>query len=401
MPKYEYRVRDASGAILEGLVEADNKEIAVETLKDRSLTVVSLDEHQEDALEFELPFLNNIPIKEVVIFSRQFAVLIGAKVPVVQALKTVAHQTAHPRLVKILLDVGNEVEAGTPLSTAMAKHPQAFSSFFVNIIKSGETTGRLEEVMNYLADQMEKDYDLNSRIKGAMTYPIFVTFALIVVGVVMMVFVVPKLTASLTESGTALPWTTKLLIGVSSFMQHNFVLLIVAVIVAAIAFKMWTSRPTGRLVWDTVKLRLPVFGPLLQYIAIVRFTRSMTTLLNGGVDVPQAIMVCADIVGNEHYKEVLLETYHEVSDGNSISTAFLKDKLTPSMIPQMMSVGEETGRLGTVLEKMTEFYSRELDASVSNLVSAIEPIIMLVMGGAVGIMVAAIMLPMYQMASNM
>lgn len=401
MPKYDYRVRDAAGAILEGIVEADNKDIAVETLKDRSYTVLSLDEHEEGALSFELPFLNGIPIKEVVIFTRQFAVLIGAKVPVVQALKTVAHQTAHPRLVKILLDVGTEVEAGTPLSTALAKHPQAFSAFFVNIIKSGETTGRLEEVMNYLADQMEKDYDLMGRIKGAMTYPIFVIFALVVVGFVMLTFVVPKLTASLVESGTALPWTTKGLIAVSNFAKNNMVGIIIGAVLAAIAFRWWTSKPDGRLAWDTIKLRIPVFGPLLRYIAIVRFTRSMTTLLNGGIDVPAAILVCADIVGNAHYKEVLLETHREVSDGNSISTALLKDKLLPTMIPQMMSVGEETGRLGTVLEKLTEFYSRELDASVKNLVSAIEPLIMLVMGGAVGVMVAAIMMPMYQMASNM
>jgi type IV pilus assembly protein PilC len=400
MPKFEYRARDASGSTLEGLVEADNKEMATETLKDRGLSVLSIDEHKEQMLDFELPFLNGIPTKDIVVFSRQFAVLIGAKVPVVQALKTVSRQTKHPRLTRIVQDISAEVEAGTPLSTAMARHPEAYSSFFVNIIKSGETTGRLEEVMNYLADQMEKDYDLTSRIKGAMTYPVFVIFALVLVGFIMLTFVVPKLTASLTESGTQLPWTTKSLIAVSEFMKNNVIGIVIGVVIAAIIFRIWTSRPDGRLTWDTFKLRLPVFGPLLRYMALVRFTRSMTTLLNGGVDVPSAIEICADIVGNDHYKQVLQETFREVSDGNSITTVFFKDKLIPSMIPQMMTVGEETGRLGPVLEKLTDFYGRELDNSVSGLVSAIEPLIMLVMGGAVGVMVAAIMMPMYQMAMN-
>lgn len=401
MPKFDYRVRDQQNVILEGLIEADTQDIAQDTLRDRGYAVLSLTEHQEAVLfERELPFFNKVPIKDIVIFTRQFAVLIGAKVPVVQGLKTVGRQTKNPRLRRVVVDVSNEVEAGTPLSTALGKHSKVFSPFFVNIIKSGETTGRLEEVMNYLADQMEKDYDLMSKIKGAMTYPIFIICGLVIVGFIMMTYVVPKLTASLTESGVELPWTTKVLIAVSSFMQHNVVVIVIGAVIAGVAFRVWTSKPAGRAVWDRVKLRLPVFGPLLKNIHLVRFTRSLTTLINGGVDVPSALDICADIVGNEHYRAILTETKKEVSDGNSITTVLFRDNLTPKMIPQMMVVGEETGRLAQVLEKLTEFFSRELDNSVTNLVSAIEPLIMMVMGGAVGIMVAAIMLPMYKMATQ-
>lgn len=400
MPKFEYRGRDKAGQPTEGVIEAATLDIAKETLTDMGLFIMSISERQESALAWEIPFFNKIPIKDLVIFSRQFAVLMGSKVPVVQALRTVVKQTQNQRMKKVMIDVANEVESGTPLSLAMANHPAAFSSFFINMIRSGETTGRLEEVMNYLADQMERDFDLMTKIRGAMIYPIFVIFGLVVVGFVMMVFVIPKLTATLEESGTELPWTTKLLIGTSSFMKHNVIAIVIAVFVAVFAFRAWINTTGGRRIWDAIKLRLPVFGPLLQRIYLIRFTRSMGTLMAGGVDIPTALDIAADIVGNATYREQILETKKEVVDGNSITTVFVKSKTMPQMVPQMMGVGEETGRLAEVLEKLTEFYSRELTNLVSNLVSAIEPLIMLVMGLAVGIMVSAIILPMYSLASN-
>lgn len=401
MPRYDYRARDAAGNALQGAIEADTLDIATDTLKDKGLFVLSIEVHEEKVLfEKELPFFNTIPIKDIVIFSRQFSVLMGAKVPIVQALKTVAKQTQNQKLHRIVADVANEVESGTSLSMAMAKHPKAFSSFFVNMIRSGETTGRLEDVMNYLADQMERDYDLMTQIKGAMIYPIFIIIGLVIVGFVMMTFVVPKLTAVLSESGAALPWTTRLLIGTSKFFQKFAIQIVIGAFLATAGFRWWTNTPSGRALWDRAKLKIPVFGDLLEKIYIVRMTRSMSTLLSGGVDIPSSIEICADIVGNDFYKQQLLETKKEVSDGNSITTVFFRDKSVPGMIPQMMSVGEETGRLGEVLERLTSFYARELQNSVTNLVSAIEPLIMLVMGLAVGIMVAAIILPMYNLASN-
>lgn len=402
MPRFEYRARDASGAITTGAIDADNQDIATETLKDRGISVESLTERRESAVfEKELPFFNTIPVKEMVIFSRQLAVLMGAKVPLVQALKTVARQTRHQRLARIVAEVANDVETGTALSMALGRHPKAFSDFFVNMIRSGETTGRLEEVMNYLADQMERDFDLSTKIRGAMIYPIFVIVGLVIVGFIMMVYVVPKLTGVLQESGVELPWTTKLLIFVSGFFQAYAIQIVIGTVLAGGLFRWWTGTPDGKVAWDSLKLRIPVFGDLLQKIYIVRFTRSMSTLLAGGVDIPASIDICADIVGNAHWKRILQRTRKEVDDGNSITTVLASEKLVPTMVPQMMTVGEETGRLGEVLDRLTGFYSRELQNGVSNLVSAIEPLIMLVMGGAVGIMVAAIILPMYTLATNM
>jgi type II secretory pathway component PulF len=216
----------------------------------------------------------------------------------------------------------------------------------------------------------------------------------------MMVFVIPKLTAVLAESGVDLPWTTKVLIATSGFFHDYAIAIVIASVLATIGFRLLISRPAGRAVWDRIKLYVPVFGPLMRNIYLIRFTRSFATLINGGVDIPQSLVICADVVGNAHYRGVILATLKEVNDGNSLTSVMADDRLIPQMIPQMISVGEETGRLYEVLEKLTEFYARELENSVANLVSAIEPLIMLVMGGAVGVMVSAIILPMYKLATQ-
>lgn len=402
MPRFDYRANDAKGVSVEGIVEADTREFALQALQDKGYTVPTLTEIQDRALfDIDIPYFNKIGIEEIVVFSRQFAVLMGAKVPIVKALRTMARQTAGDKLAKIINDMASEVESGAQLSGALAQHPNAFSEFFVNMVRSGESTGRLEETMNYLADQTEKDFDLMNKIRGAMTYPIFVIFALVVVGFVMMTFIVPKLTETLKESGSELPWTTKSLIAVSGFMQAYAVQIIVAAVIGGIAFRLWIGTPAGRNTWDRVKLNIPLFGPILQRIYLVRLTRSSSTLIAGGIDIPRSLDICADVVGNYFYADLIRRTRAQVGDGNSVTSVFSQyPRYIPNMITQMMSVGEETGRLGEVLGRLTDFYERELSNRVANLVSAIEPLIMLVMGLAVGVMVSAIMLPMYSMATQ-
>lgn len=401
MPRFDYNARDAEGKSRNGAIDAPTEAIAMDTLADMGLSVLSLaPARKAGVLAMELPFLNGIPIKAIVIFSRQLSVLMGAKVPLVKSLRAVSLQTQHERLKAIVDDVGDEVEAGTALSVAMSKHPKAFSDFFVNMVRSGETTGRLEDVMGYLADQMERDYDLTAKIKGAMIYPIFIVFGLVIVGFIMMVFVVPKLTDVLAESGAELPWPTKVLIAVSGFFRNYSIQLVVGIALAGGFFGWYTRDGAGKRLWDEWRLKIPVFGPLFRNVHIVRFTRSFGTMLSGGIDIPGALDVTADVVGNAYYQEQIRETRREVMDGNPLTTVFERDGSMPPMISQMMSIGEETGRLKEVLEKLTDFYSRELSNSVANLVSAIEPLIMLVMGGAVGVMVAAIILPMYNLATQ-
>ena len=268
------------------------------------------------------------------------------------------------------------------------------------MIKSGETSGKLDNVLEYLADQLEKDYDLRSKIKGAMIYPAFIISGLIGVGVVMMIFVIPKLTEMLTASGQELPITTRILIGTSDFMRGYWWLIIIMILVLVFGFRAIVKTAAGKKVKDNMVLRLPIFGKLLQRIYLVRMTRSLSTLIVGGVPLTVGLKIVNEVVGNAAYQEIIEETIKTVEDGDSVAKIFLESPIVPSLVSQMMSVGEKTGRLDDVLAKVSDFYSREIENIVSNLTSLIEPFIMVLIGVAVGGMVAAIILPMYNLANQ-
>jgi len=399
MPIFKYKALASNKQVQEGMIEASGKEYVGEILAEKGLSIVSITEVGAKR-KINLEFLNRIKVKDIVVFSRQFSVLISANVAMVQALKILVDQTANVNLKIVLSEVADEVDSGSTLSEALGKRPKIFGNFYVSVVKSGETSGKLDEVLNYLADEMEKDYDMMSKIKGAMIYPAFVLCSLVVVGIVMMIFVVPKLTEILTESGAELPLSTKILIGTSGFMTKYWWLLIIIVVGLVAAFRFYISRPGGRRQFDYLKLKLPIFGHLLQMIYLVRFTRSMNTLIVGGVTISNSLKVAAEVVGNKIYQELIEETIKEVEDGNSISSVFINSKIIPKMVSQMLSIGEKTGKMDIILEKVTDFYGREVSNIVVNLMTLMEPLIMVIMGVAVGIMVAAVILPMYDLASS-
>jgi len=400
MSIFKYKAIDQNKNIVSGLAEAASEDLAAESLQEKGLSIISLKEESRSVgLDFNL-ILNRVSVKDIVIFSRQFSVMTSANVTVVQALKILVEQTDNARFRMIISEIAYEVDGGSRLSDALAKRPNIFSDFYVSVVRSGETSGRLDEVLNYLADEMEKDYDMMSKIKGAMIYPVFVLFGLGAVGIVMMVFVVPKLTSILAESGGELPIATKILIAVSGFLTHYWWMLIMAIIGLVAGLRFYSQRPRGRRVLDAFKLRVPIFGKLFQRIYLVRFTRSFNTLIVGGVSITEGLRITADVVNNQVYKELIQETVKEVEDGNSISSVFIHSKEVPKMVSQMMSIGEKTGKLDIVLERISQFYAREVSNIIANLMTLMEPIIMVVMGVAVGIMVAAIILPMYNMASQ-
>ncbi|MFH1822192.1 MAG: type II secretion system F family protein [Patescibacteria group bacterium] len=399
MPIFKYKALDADKKKTEGLIEAANQNTAVDILAEKNLSILSLELESSGKKRNFLAILNRIKAKDIVIFSRQFSVMISANVALVQALKIIEDQTDNIRLKMIISEVADEVDSGSRLSESLEKRSDVFSDFYINVIKSGETSGKLDEVLRYLADEMEKDYDMTSKIKGAMIYPAFVFFGLGVVGVVMMVFVVPKLTEILVESGVELPVTTRMLIGTSDILSSYWWLLIIIAGGIIFGFKYYLKTPFGRRFFDFIKLKVPIFGKLFQRIYLVRFTRSMNTLIVGGVAITKSLEIAADVVGNEIYKELIKKTSKAVEDGDSISSVFINSKEIPGMVSQMMSVGEKTGKLDVVLEKITDFYTREINNVVANLMTLMEPIIMSVIGVAVGVMVAAIILPMYNLAS--
>lgn len=401
MPIFKYKAVNKENKKINGLVDASGESSAAEILIEKGLSIISIEEEAASIGRGQITFLTRVKTKDVVIFSRQFSVMISANVAIVQALRILVDQTVNVKLKMVASEISDAVDSGSRLSDALSKHPKVFSNFYISVIRSGETSGRLDEALTYLADEMEKDYDMTSKIKGAMIYPAFVLTMLGVIGSLMMVFVVPKLTAVLTETGAELPMATKILISTSAFMASYWwlIILIIAILIGGIKF--YIRKPKGKFVFDFLLLRMPIFGKLFQRIYLVRFTRSMNTLIVGGVAITESLKIAADVASNEVYKRLILETAREVEDGNSISSVFINSTEVPRMVSQMMSIGEKTGKLDVILDRITKFYTREIDNIVANLMTLMEPIIMVVMGIAVGGMVAAIILPMYNMSSAM
>lgn len=396
---YRYEALDDQGTKKTGLVEADDSRDAASLLKENNLTLVNL-EVANIKKSINLPFINRISMKDVVIFARQFSIMIGAGVAMVQALRILVNQTENQKFKKVIGEIGDEVEGGAPLSDCLAKRPKIFSNFFVSVVKSGERSGKLDEVLNYLADEIGKDYDMIAKIRGSMIYPAVVMVGMVVIGIVMMVFVLPKLMDVMTETGAALPVATRILIAISNFMTGYWWLLIILFIGLLFAIKIALSSRTGRWIFDAMTLRLPVFGKLFQKILLVRFCRSMNTLLLGGVSIENSLSIAGDVVSNMTYKSLINQTIKEVEDGNSISIVFLDSPLIPKMVSYMMQVGEETGKLDVVFNKVSEFYNREIDNMLANMMSLLEPLVMILIGVGVGVMVAAVIMPMYSMVGS-
>lgn len=402
MPAFYYKAKNKSGASIDGVVDAPSMDEAAAILIDRKLTILELapQTKQDFMTTINAVFFHKVPIKDLVVFFRQMAVMLDAQMPLVKALRILIKQAKNEHFRDIINELANEVDGGSTLSVAMEGYPETFSKFFVNIIRSGETSGRLSEVMNYLADQKEKDYDLESRVKGAMMYPAFIIVVLIVVAFIVVAFVVPNITAVLIESGAELPFITKLLIGSSNILRSYWWLIALVVIALIGGFSFEVRTPSGKALADKVKLRIPIFGKVFKNIYIVRICRSFATLVKGGVPIAVSLAIVREVVDNAVYEQVLAEASRSVDEGNQISESFMQSPDIPSIVSQMISVGEETGKLEEILERVADFYSREIDNTVRNLSSLLEPIIMIVLGVAVGIFVAAVMLPMWQLSST-
>ncbi len=401
MSIFEYKARDLDGKESAGVVDAPSEQVAQDVLKEKELVVISLRERRRMTLfQSSFGFMKNVPRKDVVMFARQLAVMISATVPIVQALRILVKQTDNVNFKIIISEVADEVDGGAKLSATLARYPKVFSQFFVHMIRSGETTGKLDETLNYLADQQEKDYDLVSKIRGAMTYPIFVVSGMVLVGVAMMIFVIPKLTEVIEGSGGELPLSTRLLIWLSNFFVNLWWVLVLIVIGIAVGWRLYIRSPFGRHQFDVIKMRLPIFGQIFQKIYLVRFSRALSTLVVSGIPVTRSLEIVADVVGNTLYHDLTRSAIKEIEAGNSIATAFVKSDDIPAMLPQMMIVGEQTGKLDLVLEKLGNFFAKELDNMIANMTSLIEPLILVVMGVGVAVMVMAILLPMYNLSQS-
>ncbi len=401
--KFNYQARTEQGAVQTGAVEAPNQDVAIETLHRHGLFILEITEEEKGfsiRLGEELPFFNRVKTQDLVIFSRQLAVLFDAEVPLVPALRTLAEQSP-PALKKIIMDVSADVDAGTAFSQSLEKYPKVFSYFYVSVVRAGEASGRLQEVLNYIADHEERSYDLNKKVKGALSYPIFVVSTLVIVGAVMMIFVVPQLTSVLTESGQELPFLTKIVVGTSNFLRGYWWLGIL--IIGGFIGSGWylVNTASGKNMWDKAKLSLPMFGPIFRKIYLARFSENLGTLIKGGIPIIQSLTITADVVGNLYYKNVILRAREEVRRGSTINSVFTADKYIPPMVSQMIQIGEQTGKIDVLLSKVATFYQKDVDNIMENITSLIQPILILILGGAAAVLVAAILLPIYNLSSGM
>lgn len=401
MSVFNYKARKPDGQITRGTVEAPSEKIAEETLRDQGLVVISLSSAPETTiLSRSINILSGVKKEEVSFFARQLSVMIGAAVPLVRALRILVKQQKRVSFKIILANLAEEVDGGAKLSQAMSKYPKVFDNFFVYMIKSGETTGRLEEVLGYLSEQKEKDVLLLKRIRNALIYPAFVILALIGVGIFVMVRVVPQLLAVIKEGNGELPIMTRILVAGSDFLQGFWWTIPLVLAVLVVVYILIKKSPAGAKKIDAIKLRLPIMGDVYQKICLTRFAQSFSTLLKSGVPLTQSLQIVSDVVGNRLYKDLILKTVDEVEAGNSISTVFVSDKRVPLILNQMLIVGEETGKMDKVLEKISSFYAKEVDNSVNALVNLIEPLVIAIIGVGVIILVVGIMVPIYSLSST-
>jgi type IV pilus assembly protein PilC len=399
MPIFNYRAKDKEGAIKKGVVEAASLVKASEILHDHGFTVLALEPEEELRIEQYIPFLNRVPRKEIVIFSRQLSTLINAKIPIIQSFEILSTQISNKTLKSAIQDMMADIEGGKSLSEAVTRFPHIFSNLYVNMVKAGELSGTLDQSLVYLANQQERDYDLTSKVRGALTYPIFIVSAILIVGALMFVFVLPQMIAVLRESGADLPLTTKILIFLTDMIQSYWLVMLLGLLGGVAGLHFYIRSSGGRIVWDLMKIKLPILGKLMKNIYMDRFSRNLSTLVAGGIPIVTALHTVGDIIGNVIYRQIIADAASEVETGKSIATVFADRPEIPQIVTQMVRVGEQTGSLDEILGKLANFYDKEVERALSTLTTLLEPIIMVLLGLAVAVMVAGVILPIYNLAS--
>jgi type IV pilus assembly protein PilC len=336
-----------------------------------------------------------VKLKQVAIFSRQFATMVNSGLPILRALSILGDQTESKELAKVLVAVRTDVEQGSSLSNAMAKHPKAFNNLFVSMIRAGEAGGVLDEVLLNVADQIEKEVELRRQIKSAMTYPVVVVCLVVLIMAAMLLFIVPQFESIYANLGGTLPLPTRILLGVSNAVRSYWYIALLGGVGLSFALRRYKKTDSGRLRIDAIKIRVPVFGPLFHKVALARFSSTFGMLLHAGVPILQALDIVKDTVNNRVISRAVEDVKGSVREGESIAKPLSKHGVFPPMVVQMLAVGEETGAIDTMLEKVSEFYNSEVTAQVDALTSLIEPLLIAVIGGAVGAAVVALYMPMF------
>lgn len=398
--QFSYQAIGADGKKVNGLIEAPDENAAVTELHNRSLTVVSLASTEKGVFSSDiLQFFNRPKAKDVVVFTRQLSTLIEADVPLAEGMRTLANQSENPAFAKIITEVSDALEGGTSLSAAFAAHPQLFSQFYVKLVRSGEVSGRLQQTLLYLADYLERNQAITSKVRNALAYPIFVIFAMVAVALVMVVYVLPQLLVIFKESGvTALPITTRALIAITDFANSYIILILIFMVVLVVGAWQWVRTTDGHKWWDKFKITVTGFGVIMKSIYLARIAENMSTLIKSDISILDALRITGDIVDNVIYRDILLHAEEEVRGGGSVSDVLRQHKeWIPGLMTSMIAIGERTGKLDFMLAHVSKFYRTEADNRIDTISSLIEPVLVVVLGLGVAILVSSVLLPLYSM----
>ena len=401
MPEnYTYKARDKTGNLVSGTLMADNEALVLSRLREMGYTPLEA-KKEKSGMKREFSFHpGRVKLKELSVFSRQFATMVNSGLPILRALSILADQTESPTLQGVLVEVRLDVERGASLSEAFTKHPKAFNNLYVAMVKSGEAGGVLDDVLLRLADMIERDVKLRGKIKSAMTYPVAVLFFVGLIMSAMLLFVVPQFKSIYASLGSQLPLPTRILLMASDAFKTYWYLVFGGAMAFTFALKKYKKTDKGRAVLDAIKLKVPVFGSLFHKTALSRFSSTLGVLLKSGVPILQALDIVSDTVNNKVLSRAVIDVQSSVREGESIAKPLATHPVFPPMVVQMLAVGEETGQIDTMLEKVAEFYNNEVEASVDALTSLIEPILIAVIGACVGASVIALYMPMFDIIKH-
>ena len=396
---FKYHAIDQDSHERDGTIEAPSQEVAISALQRRNLIISAIESAEKHSfLESPLLFFNRISHKDIVILSRQMATLFEAQVSTLRIFRLLAAEVDNKQLATVLSNVGDDIQGGSPISKALSRHPKVFSGFYVNMVRAGEESGKLSETFVYLADYLDRSYEVLNKTENALIYPIFVVVVFFGVMALMLTMVIPKISAVLIDSGQAVPIYTAIVIGLSNVLVHYGIFVLIALI--ALGFYLWQLGKTerGKLVLDSLKLSVPYVGDLYTKLYLSRIADNFSTMLLSGVSVVEAIEIAGSVVGNAAYAAVLAKVGADVKGGSSISDAFGRHPEIPGIMVAMTKIGEETGELGKILTTLAKFYNREVTNAVDTLVGLIEPIMIVLLGLGVGVLLAAVLLPIYNLA---
>jgi len=400
---FKYKALEQNGSPKDGVIEAVNIDVAIDVLQKRGLSIVSIKPEVENRLSFlnDISFFDKVSNKDIVILSRQMATLFEAQVPALRVFQLLAGQSENPVLRRKLKEVVDDLQGGNSISASLSKHSDVFTPFYINMVKSGEESGKLDQTFMYLADHLERTYEVSSKVKTALIYPAFVVFTFIAVMVLMLVVVIPKISIILKDSGQAVPVYTKIVMGMSDFFVSYGLLLLIAVIIGGFFLWRYLRTETGKLAFDDMKVSTPFVKNLYLKLYLSRIADNMNTMLASGIPMVRGLDLTASVVDNLVFKKILDQTSEDVKSGSSVSGALEKHDKIPGIFVQMVKIGEETGQLGNILKTLANFYRREVTNSIDSIVSLIEPAMIVLLGLGVAFLLASVLVPIYSISSGM